>query len=225
MVVPLDRRAVVKGALGIALTAVLASCTSKRDSVSTVPGGGEQVGDVTVRSVAVVGDSITAGSVAELQSGLESLGLSVLTIDAEIGRRIAVDGDVASGVQTVGDVIAHYGSPDMWVIALGTNDIDQYVNAVGYGDVITELLSVIGSRVPMAWVNTYTEGSDGRWEVFNKVVATAMSLRHDAVVVNWADVAQRDGVLSGDGIHPTDEGSVQFTDTVVGALANFLGLR
>src|SRR5262245_8382364 len=82
----------------VAASLVAAACSSDRDALtappfaegsttaSTAPAG-EEIG-----TVAVVGDSITAGSLPVLEADLDELDLESVNIDALPGRRMVVDG-------------------------------------------------------------------------------------------------------------------------------------
>ena len=42
-------------------------------------------------------------------------------------------------------------------------------------------------------------------------------------MARWSDVAGGDGVVSRDGVHPTDDGHLVFADVVVSEVDEFLG--
>lgn len=169
----------------------------------------------------MVGDSITVGARRPLSDGFRSLGLDVRAIDAADGRRIAVGGPSRpSGL----DVVTLLGDdpPDLWVIALGSNDVFQYTHAEEYRAAIGALLSAIRASTPVVWVDTYLEDDPARSDEFNQALRDTLDLRGTASVADWSSVAPGDDVLA-DGIHPSDEGAQQFSAVVMAAVEPWLG--
>jgi lysophospholipase L1-like esterase len=225
------RRSILRAALVVvAGLCAAAACSSDRGSL-TAPAFGTgpsptitdnvRPSDGEIRTVAMVGDSITLGARGPLADGLRSLGLDVRAIDAANGRRIVVGGPSRpSGA----DIVSVLGEdpPDLWVIALGTNDVFQYTHAEEYRAAIGALLSGIPATTPVVWVDTYLEDDPARSDVFNQALRETLEFRGTASVADWASVAPGDGVLS-DGIHPSDEGAQQFGSVVTDAVSQWLG--
>jgi lysophospholipase L1-like esterase len=207
-----------------------AGCSSDRGSLTAPSFGAGSAPAVTnavrptdgeIRTVAMVGDSITVGARGPLADGLRSLGLDVRAIDAADGRRIAVGGPSRpSGL----DVVTLLGDdpPDLWVIALGTNDVSQYTHAEEYRAAIGALLSAIPVTTPVVWVDTYLEDDPARSDVFNQALRDTLDFRGTASVADWSSVAPGEGVLA-DGIHPSDEGAQQYGLVVAAAVEQWLG--
>ena len=170
---------------------------------------------VPVDSVVMVGDSITFGSMEALEQGFATLDLDDVEIDAEGGRRMVVDGLTSSGLDAVSE-IAGDEPPDLWVIALGTNDVAN-LEPEDYRAAIDELLAAVPSGVPVVWVDTYLEEFRDLSALFNVELREALAERGQSTVVDWATIASQEGVLS-DGIHPSGFGIEQFTDRVVDAV-------
>jgi lysophospholipase L1-like esterase len=227
-----DRRRFVRSALLIATGALAVGCGSDRGALTApsfgapatstpAPGTGRDRGG-QIGSVAMVGDSITAASERPLADGFGELGLEVRALDAADGRRIAVGGpSVASGLDAVA-AIAATDPPDLWVIALGSNDVFQYAGAEEYLSAIGALLSAIPSGAPVVWVDTYLEDDPARSDDFNQAVRDAVAFRGEGSVANWAAVAPGEGVLR-DGIHPSPDGAEQFAAVVMAAVEDWLG--
>ncbi len=226
-----NRRRVLRAALAVVgVVCAVAACSSDRGSLTAPSFGSRPASTVTdavrpagdeIRSVAMVGDSITVGARRPLADGLRSLGLDVRAIDAADGRRIAVGGQSQpSGL----DVVTLLGEdpPDLWVIALGTNDVFQYNDAEEYRAAIGALLSAIPATTPVVWVDTYLEDDPARSDVFNQALRDTLDFRGTASVADWASVAPGEGVLA-DGIHPSDDGAQQFGSVVTDAVAQWLG--
>jgi lysophospholipase L1-like esterase len=214
----------------VAGASAAAACSSDRGSLTAPSFGVVSAPTVTnaerpqggdIRTVVMVGDSITVGARRPLASGLRSLGLDVRAIDAADGRRIAVGGPSrASGL----DVVTQLGAdpPDLWVIALGTNDVSQYTHAEEYRAAIGALLSAIPVTTPVVWVDTYLEDDPARSDVFNQALRDTLDFRGTASVADWSSVAPGEGVLA-DGIHPSDEGAQQYGLVVAAAVEQWLG--
>ena len=225
---PIGRR-VLAVALSAALVALGAACSSDREAASapafgtvpsTVPTGPlppplATTAQVPIDTVAMVGDSITVGSQAALEEGFGTLGLADAEINAESGRRMVTGVRVGSGLEAV-DEISAAGPPDLWVIALGTNDVANYLPSE-YADVINALLADIPADVPVVWVDTYLEDYQDLSSQFNDVLRRVLAQRGNATVVDWASVAAEDGVLT-DGVHPSGFGVQEFTRRVVAAV-------
>lgn len=209
---------------------VLAACSSSdddgdadviADTVSlfggTVPPGGPAVdlsptGVVAVRTVAMVGDSITAGSAPALDDMAGDLGID-LTVNAEVGRRITVGTTPPSGTSAVEGLLEGGLAPDLWVIALGTNDLGKYDSTTEYGELIENLIDLLPSDVPVVWIDTFITADPDGAATFNQALVDTLSARGRATVGHWAPIAAQDGTLS-DGIHPTEEGRTEFADVV-----------
>ncbi|CAN5773444.1 hypothetical protein BH24ACT5_BH24ACT5_18290 [soil metagenome] len=230
MTAPIDRRAALRLVAAGVGAIVLAGCSSSdeggngdptADTVSpfggTVPPGGPAIdlnptGVAAVRIVAMVGDSITAGSEPGLDAMAADLGID-LTVNAEVGRRITVGRTPPSGVSAVEGLMEGGLAPDLWVIALGTNDLGKYGSTSEYGDLIEALLDLLPSGVPLVWINTYITSDPDDAATFNEALIDTLSARGRATIGRWASVAFEDGVLS-DGIHPTEEGQTEFVAVV-----------
>ena len=208
-----------------ALCVFAAACSADRDPAvapsSTTAGssGTPAVAAVPVDSLAMVGDSITFGSMDALEQGFATLDLDDVEIDAEGGRRMVVDGLMSSGLDAVSE-IAVEDPPDLWVIALGTNDVANY-EPEEYRAAIDELLAAVPPDVPVVWVDTYLDEYRDLSALFNVELREALAERGQSTVVDWATIASQEGVLS-DGIHPSGFGIEQFTDRVVDAVDEWM---
>jgi lysophospholipase L1-like esterase len=192
-------------------------------SDGTIPPDGPGIaldGGPSGRRVAMIGDSITVGSTAGLESAAEALGVD-LTIDAQVGRRITVGGNPNSGVDAVGDVLDDVGAPDLWVVALGTNDVGQYSTAEQYAAQIDALLALVPPDAPVVWVDVFLRDRAEASGVFNTELRRKLDARGNASIGAWTDLAGGDGVLS-DGIHPSDVGTELFVQLVSGEIEDWL---
>lgn len=210
----------------VVLVLVAAACTADRQEATGPPFGAASttvsanalVTEASIRSVAIIGDSITNGSELELRERLGMLDVDIVAVDAEDNRRIAAEGSVGSGLSAVSQLAAR-GGPDLWVIALGTNDVQQY-EADDYAPVIDDLLAVVPADAPLVWVDVYLDSSPESSAEFNEALRVALGARGRATVVDWASLAAEDGVLR-DGIHPSGFGNEQFAEMITAAVAQW----
>jgi lysophospholipase L1-like esterase len=206
-----------------ALVAVTASCSSEHESAAigpfgtdstiavapTVAAGTAAPAGISVRRLAMVGDSITQGAQQELELAFEALGLDDVVINAEQGRRMTAANSITSGVEGIEKVLEQGPPPDLWVIALGTNDVANY-QPQDYAPAIDEVLAAIPAGAPVLWVDCYLVAYPEQSEQFDATLRQVLAARGNARVVDWATVAAEDGVLR-DGIHPSGFGIGEFT--------------
>ena len=172
-------------------------------------------------TVAVVGDSITVAAAEHLDAELSALGLDVLEIDAQIGRRMTVG--ERDRLQTGADIVEFLSArsaPELWVVALGTNDIGQYADEGAVAEQVGALLDRLPADVPVVWVDTWIRGRDEQTDVVNRAIRDVVERRDDAVVVEWSAHAPADGVIAADGVHLTDGlGRQRFAEVVAAGVA------
>lgn len=230
MPVPLRRRLILRAVA--LLAAGLSACDGNDPATGgtvaqlagTMPPGGpgvdlSRVQQTAGRDVVVIGDSITVASTPGLEAVAGELAVD-LTVYAEVGRRITVGRSPEAGIEVMEDVL-EAGQPDLFVIALGTNDLGKYATQEEYESVINDLLAVIPPDAPIAWVNTYLENDPEDSATFNAALNVSLRNRGNASIAKWSNVASEDGILS-DGVHPTDEGAVEFVDLVASEIDNWL---
>jgi lysophospholipase L1-like esterase len=179
-----------------------------------------------IDTVVMIGDSITKGATAALDERYELLGLDHL-IEAENGKRIAVSSpDNASGV-SIAQFVTDNGDGDhtdeVWVVALGTNDVGQYASPDEIAAVVNELLDAVPDDAALVWVETYFRDRADAAAELNAIVRERVARRGDSVIAPWASFAPSEGVLTGDGVHPTSDGADVFAFVVTDTLRAFLG--
>ena len=236
MSAPIGRRTLLGAGAAVVVGAVLTACGGNDDDTSsaggtvplngaTVPAGRPAV-DMTPeqstagRNVVMIGDSITVGSAPGLEATAELLGVK-LTIYAEVGRRITVGRNPAAGIEVIADVLDEGGVPDLFVIALGTNDIGKYASQDEYEAQINRLLELVPDVTPVAWINTYLRDDPNDSAQFNAALIATLESRGNATIAKWSSIASADGILE-DGVHPSDDGRAQFAELVSGEIENWL---
>jgi lysophospholipase L1-like esterase len=182
------------------------------------------VGGSEVDQIVMIGDSITQGSVEELTTRFVELGFESPVIDARQGKRMTV----TSRDNPDGASIARFVATDesshsaLWIIALGTNDINQYESVDLVVDQVVEVLRAVPPEVPLIWVDTYWASQlDGAAEV-NAAIEAGLAARGNAVLARWTEVAPGEGILRSDGVHPREAGSAAFAGVVADAVAEVL---
>ncbi len=224
-------------AVGLASVLAVSACSADHAESSTPPFGSGSVVPVpasvdgapspsagapaiTIDFLAVVGDSITVGAEEELAASLAELGLDDVDIDAESGRRMVEGDGISSGLDGVAAVLATGDEPDLWVIALGTNDVANY-QTEEYAGAIEQLLAALPAGAPLVWVDCYLDRYQTESAAFDDVLRFALAARGNATVVDWASLASEDGVLT-DGVHPSGFGRQAFADRVAAAVSDWM---
>lgn len=179
-----------------------------------------------IDTVVMIGDSITKGATPALDERYELLGLGHL-IEAENGKRIAVSSpDNASGA-SIARFLAENGDGDhtdeVWVVALGTNDVGQYASPDEIAAAVNEVIDAVPDDAALVWVDTYFRDRADAAAELNAIVRERVARRGDSVIAPWTSFAPSEGVLTGDGVHPTSDGADVFAFVVTDTVRAFLG--
>lgn len=204
--------------LAVLVLTLLAACSGDdwADRGRVTPESAPTTADPRFETVGIVGDSITVGAEAAIVIVVEGMGVDDVAVDALSGRRMTTGPD--PGVQAVGRVVAE--DPDLWVVALGTNDVANLTGPEEYGAAIDQLLAVIPADAPLVWIDVYLAMWPEESAEFNETLRDRLADRGHATAVDWASIAAADGVL-GDGVHPTDSGNLRFAAAIAGGIANW----
>ena len=236
------RRAALLGLGLLALAACTSTSSEAADGGAPPPlptiGLGSDIGQLSggadvraidagaVESIVMIGDSITVGATPALEAQFQQLGFDDVTIVAQQDKRIGQSfGDNSSGADIARFLAGEMdGSPEeqLWVVALGTNDISQYDDVEDVIPVIESVLAPIPDGAPVIWVNTYFEDRPEDTADVNAAIEQVIAERGNATIGPWSVYAPTDGVLRSDGVHPNTEGAVVFASVVTSTVANFL---
>ena len=195
---------------------------------AAISGASDGVADdaAAIDTVVMIGDSITKGATSALEERYGLLGLDHL-IEAQNGKRIAVSSpDNASGV-SIAQFVADNGDGDhtdeVWVVALGTNDVGQYSSPDEIAAVVNEILAAVPDDAALVWVDVYFRDRAEAAAELNAIVRDRVARRGDSVIAPWTSFAPSEGVLTGDGVHPTSDGADVFAFVVTDTVSAFLG--
>ena len=200
------------------------------------------VGTTQIDTVIMVCDSITVASTPQLDRKFEQLGFGNVLIESKEGKRTSLSfGSNPSGAEvaenlvnlihstadadapaTDGDPFDH--SNELWVVALGTNDIDQYSDPAERAAAINEMLQQVPDESALIWVDTYFRDRPDATAEMNDMIRDRVGQRSNSVIAAWSAVADDDGNLRNDGVHPREQGSTVFANFVGNTIIEFLQL-
>lgn len=172
----------------------------------------------------IVGDSLTGGNTSYIVPTLGQSGLDV-RVEGLSGRKIAVSfqsrGYRDSGIERIRSLRAAGVEPELWVIQLGTNDLESVsrcgcADRVAFaGDLIDRLLAELPANTPVAWVTLMDRSDYARTNAFNE------ALRRRAVVdpymrlIDWAGLSLQRPDWFVDPVHQSFAGVQRFTQMYV----------
>lgn len=171
----------------------------------------EPVSQPMPSSVAVVGDSLTLAAENEIEAALTRLGLDVLVIDGLESRRMVRGGsELPPGVDAIDDVLDAGLEPELWIIALGTNDIGSGSSPDSFDDDVVSVLTRIPPGAPVIWVDLWIRDRSAATAEANGAIRSVAALRPAMRVVDWHTHGDDPGIITRDGIHLTEDGQRLF---------------
>lgn len=163
-------------------------------------------------SLAIVGDSLTIGYWGGLDDALRAAGFGPFRMEARSARRtiVPIDGST-SGIDAVRHVRNDGFDARVWVVALGTNDVNPTSGKPGEPDrTILAMLDEIGPGHVVVWVNVHAGRSSANAAAFNARLAAIAAERPGMQVADWASLAAAHPEwMREDGVHNTAQGAVQ----------------
>ena len=86
------------------------------------------------------------------------------------------------------------------------------------------MLQTVPDESPLVWVDTFFRDRPDATAELNDTIRDGVTQRGDSVIASWSAVADDDGNLRSDGVHPREQGSIVFADIVGNAIIDFLQL-
>ena len=170
-------------------------------------------------TVAVVGDSLTVSATEEISSALTRSGVrSVLIEGRESRRMVAGSESLPSGLSAIDEILAET-RPDLWVVALGTNDVGAQVGSDRFRDDVRATLTAIPDDAPVVWVDLWIRDRQDEVVEANATIRAEIARRAGPTdVVDWYAHGSTEGAITGDGVHLTERGQDEFASAIAGAV-------
>jgi lysophospholipase L1-like esterase len=170
-------------------------------------------------TVAVVGDSIARSAEPFLRPAFDALDIEVVAYDAVESRRMVNGGgSLPSGQTAIRDIVASGEQPDLWVVALGTNDVGAATGREAWARAIDELMAEIPDGADVIWVDTWLQRLDPAAVEFNDTLRDELRRHDDTLVLDWHTRAATEGLIIEDGVHLSETGKIEFARLVAEAL-------
>ena len=162
-------------------------------------------------TVAVIGDSIALSAQEIVTAAIEFLDVEILAYDAVESRRMISGSEgLPSGASAIADLVEDATYPELWIVALGTNDVGAMSGADSVRADIERLLSLIPDEAHLIWVDTWAEPFDEGAVAFNSLLRDTLAARDYTTVLDWYTIAEVDGLIIADGVHLSEVGKVEF---------------
>lgn len=227
-----DVRVVPAGSAGVGAAGESASGADAGPDPGGVPGGVGADGTAGLEDrppaigaldlpamVAVIGDSLTVAATEEITADLTRAGVEMVVVDAQQNRRMATgDTGLRSGVRAIEDVLAEH-EPDLWVVALGTNDVGAGAGPERFVDDLRTTIATIPATAPLVWVDVWIRDREDDVAEANALLRRELGRRPAATeVVDWFSSGTVDGIIVGDGVHLTTQGEERFAGAITDAV-------
>lgn len=170
-------------------------------------------------TVAVIGDSIARSADPYLRAALEALGFEVVAYDAVESRRMVNGaGAVPSGKSAIDEVLDRGEEPDLWIIALGTNDVGAATGTDAWAAAIDDLMDAIPNDADVMWVDTWLRPLDPAAVEFNATLRQELRRHRNTLAIDWHDRAATDGLITDDGVHLSESGRIEYARMIADAI-------
>lgn len=170
-------------------------------------------------TVAVIGDSIARSADPYLRAALEALGFEVVAYDAVESRRMVNGaGAVPSGKSAIDEVLDRGEEPDLWIIALGTNDVGAATGTDAWAAAIDDLMEAIPNDADVMWVDTWLRPLDPAAVEFNATLRQELRRHRNTLAIDWHDRAATDGLITDDGVHLSESGRIEYARMIADAI-------
>ena len=175
-------------------------------------------------SVAVIGDSLTLSAQEEIAAALALTGIEVVAVDGFENRRMTRGSGAVPPGTTAIEAVLESAAPELWVIALGTNDVGAQTGTEAFRQDMDGLLDLLPADASVIWVDLWIRDRlDGIVEA-NEAIRLELGLRRGVgAVVDWHTQAAHPGIITSDGVHLTADGKQLFADSIVNAIDSTFG--
>lgn len=175
-------------------------------------------------SVVVIGDSLTLSAQEEIVVALAPTGIELVAVDGAESRRMTRgSSEVPPATKAIATVLEDT-RPGLWVIALGTNDVGAQTGTEIFREDMGELLGLLPGDAPVIWVDLWIRDHDDRIVEANEAIRLELAGRQAlGAVVDWHTLADTPGIITGDGVHLTDEGQQLFAEAILAAIDSSFG--
>ena len=175
--------------------------------------------------IAMIGDSLTIGTLPYQAAAFSDVGWSGSVIDACVSRgvRTKVKSDLHTGLTAVDAIRTTAGDCDVWVVALGTNDAGIFAKSK-QPDLIRQMMDRIGGGHYVMWVNIYLPATLPRQQMWNAALGTVAAERpNEMFVYDWASVAaHNERWLADDQVHCSGKGYVNRSTEIASATRSLI---
>lgn len=183
-------------------------------AATTVPGPA-----LMPASAAVIGDSIALSAQELVTAALEALDVEVVAYDAVESRRMVSGGaSLPSGATAIEGVLDAGLLPELWVVALGTNDVGAQSRPETSAEDIATVIGLLPDDAHVVWVDTWVRDLDPQAVTMNELLRTVLQERPNTVVVDWHARGAVDGLIIDDGVHLSNKGKVEFARSIADTL-------
>ncbi len=161
--------------------------------------------------VALIGDSTTYSYFDGVPQSLVAEGWGPFQLEARSGRRTVFTlPGATSGLDAVRRIRAGGFDPPVWIVGLGTNDVNVVARTPGGPDaLIATMLAEIGPGRSVVWVNVYSHDDPATTAAFNAALDRAAALSPSFHVADWFTLANANPEwFYADGIHTNLVGAV-----------------
>jgi lysophospholipase L1-like esterase len=171
-------------------------------------------------TVAVVGDSLTESAADEIETTLTRLGIDVMVIDGVESRRMTLGSSaIPPGSEAIEDILAIAPvPPDVWVVALGTNDVGGSAGPSAIAVAVQALLDLIPPDARVIWVDLWIRDQHDEIVAANAAIRQTVGGRSGSAVADWFVHGDEPGVIGEDGVHLTADGQWLFARSIADAI-------
>ena len=175
-------------------------------------------------SVAVIGDSLTLSAQEEIAAALALTGIEVVAVDGFENRRMTRGSSAVPPGTTAIEAVLESAAPELWVIALGTNDVGAQTGTEAFRQDMDGLLGLLPADASVIWVDLWIRDRLDWIVEANEAIRLELGTRRGVgAVVDWHTQAVHPGIITSDGVHLTADGQQLFADSIVNAIDSTFG--